>query len=140
VFRHWASRPVMERQMNKPWDKFCGGCGAKMLCDDGDPDFRDDPECGYCSKCFAAWETSRTPSEESKPRARRAINLVIGATYTSGSLLHQRQVLSVEGDKLTYRVISSHAQAVIGSTHECFLREFEKWAKREVSAPIAKVA
>lgn len=42
--------------MNKPWDKLCGGCGAKMLCDDGDPDFRDDPEWGYCSKCFAAWE------------------------------------------------------------------------------------
>jgi hypothetical protein len=67
--------------------------------------------------------------------------LKVGTTYTSGSLLHQRQVLSVEG-KLTYRVISSHAVVVIGSIHECFLREFEKWAKREVSnsEPEAKVA
>jgi hypothetical protein len=51
------------------WDKLCGGCGAKMMCDDGDPDFRDDPEWGYCSKCFAPWLASHTHSERTGDRS-----------------------------------------------------------------------
>jgi len=56
----------------------------------------------------------------------------IGVTYTSGSLLHQRKVLGVDGDTVTYRVVSSHAAAVIGAVFEMPRKQFEQWAKEPV--------
>lgn len=67
------------------------------------------------------------------------MNIEVGTTYTSGSLLHQRLILAVDGDDLSYEVVNSHAAVVIGSVHECTIIKFQRWAKRCVSASLTEV-